>query len=36
MFLPKNMLAKGHQEKQNPSLNLMVYLNFMIRLKLAN
>lgn len=36
MFLPKNILAKGDQEKQNPSLSLIVYLNFMIRLKLTN
>lgn len=36
MFLPQNILAKGDQEKQNPSLSLIVYLNFMIRLKLTN
>lgn len=35
MFLPKNILAKGDQKKQNPSLSLIVYLNFMIRLKLT-
>lgn len=36
MFLSQNILAKGDQEKQNPSLSLIVYLNFMIRLKLTN
>lgn len=36
MFLPQNILVKGDQEKQNPSLSLIVYLNFMIRLKLTN